>query len=342
MSNYQHPKYIYIYIYVFYLYIRIPKYVYIYSTENKGTSNDSDSSTESENSLQILDGGDDQSNRSKKFNNSLINTTPALDKHIDNVLGFSNKTISDKSVDNLSKPSSSNYNLLPTFDKYSTDKEKSDIKVDKEDKIKNQNFKDSIEIQYLYIKKSEYSGIPVWGLYDKESLYSKLWDDEPSARNIDYKDFEPSGFGCQIGRITENGKCIFKANLDDETDKILFSYSLLDETLFKKHEIIYKVPDLKGYCDGKFGIICLTNCDPSCRTQYTWLLNGVIYKSESFLYWVEVDPNAVNDFTCTVSCKKENSESKINIPYLREINFNELKGTLWYLVLLWEKEVKAL
>lgn len=192
---------------------------------------------------------------------------------------------------------------------------------------------DVIEVEYLYLKFSEHTGNPIWGYYDKERLKDALCDDYPNLRCVQIQEFDPLEYDCQIARIVKNGICLFEINLDDTGYKKEFSYPCFDKEI-KKHQVLYQIADLTGYCNGQLGVGCITACDETCKPVFKWSKNGVINKSGPYLYWIAVDSVESDNWKCDVECTKKLDQVNISKDvsvfdknFLPEISLSELEDT---------------
>ena len=209
--------------------------------------------------------------------------------------------------------------------------------LDKEEAEKSQNssVKNDVEILYLYQKESEYTGELSTTALNKDNLYHRLRSQHDL--DVEISEFDPLDYGYGICSIIKNGKELLNVYLD-ENGKRVFEYPSSDPKI-GEHKVIHDVNYMMGFCNDKFGLGCISRCQPSCRVVITYFKDGTLYRKGPELYWIDIEDqnNSKNNWKAVIECnskfaveplKQRISDSVVNnqnIGGISEIPKSEIK-----------------
>lgn len=188
----------------------------------------------------------------------------------------------------------------------------------------------SVEIQYFVFKESRYTGFLSISFRDRLNTAWHFHDkDENMELNIDINTFQPWDYGYEFGSIAINNKTLFRMNVDtlEETT----TENINSKTLTKKfefpcaknecnHVIIHDVDEVVGFESNNLGIGVITSCTIKCRPYFKWFRNDEIFKEGFSLFWLSFIPAPAEmsedfwhcEITCEEGCKSVSKKLKMN------------------------------
>lgn len=123
----------------------------------------------------------------------------------------------------------------------------------------------------------------------KRDLWMQLQsNDELIVSQLSFNMFDPVACDYPISKIERNGETLMEIiRSKDNTLKSVYNTKGKDST--QSCEILYGCRELRGMCDGQFGLGTPPMCDERCDPYFTWYRNEKIVKKGYLLFWILCD-----------------------------------------------------